>query len=279
MSKKHKKDKKHKKNKPTLAEKADKYKLYGQSVQEPDHEIEFFDQAYKEAIGGKPKVLREDFCGTFAVCCEWVKAGRDRKAYGVDLDPEPLDWGKAHNLTKLTKHQQERVKLIQDDVRSKARPKADVLAAQNFSFFIFKTRDELREYFQHAYNNIATHGIMVADMLGGPECWAEEHKDVRKIKGFKYVWEQKRINPITHESLFYIHFKFKDGSKLSPAFSYHWRFWTLPEVSELLREVGFKELYFYWEEEDEDGEETGIWHRVTEPAADPCWLAYVVAVK
>jgi len=270
---------KKKKRKPPLAARADKYKLYGASVQEPDHEVAFFDQAYKEALGGKPRVLREDFCGTFAVCCEWVKLGRDREAYGVDLDPEPLDWGRANNLAPLKPQQRQRVRLVQDDVRSNGTPKADVLAAQNFSFFIFKTRDALRKYFQHAYDNIASKGIMILDMLGGWECWADNQKDVRKMKGFTYIWDQARINPITHEATFHIHFKFKDGSRLKQAFTYDWRFWTMPEVSELLREVGFRELYYYWEEEDEDGEETGEWQRVTEPRSDPCWLAYIVAVK
>src|SRR5690606_14232288 len=121
--------------------------------------------------------------------------------------------------------------------RSNGSVKADVLAAQNFSFWIFKTRDALRDYFKYACDNLAERGILVADMMGGSECWEEEHRDVRKIKDFKYVWEQARINPITHEALFHIHFKFKDGSKLERAFSYDWRFWTLPEVCELLKEA------------------------------------------
>ena len=62
-----------KKKRKTLASTADKYKCYLASVQSPEHEIEFFDQAFKDEFGRKPKTLREDFCGTFAVCCEWVK--------------------------------------------------------------------------------------------------------------------------------------------------------------------------------------------------------------
>ncbi len=38
--------KKHK----SLAEKADKYKCYLKSVQSPEHEVEFFDQAFKDRI-------------------------------------------------------------------------------------------------------------------------------------------------------------------------------------------------------------------------------------
>ena len=39
-------------------------------------------------------ILREDFCGTFAICCEWAKSGATFEAHGVDLDPEPLQYGK-----------------------------------------------------------------------------------------------------------------------------------------------------------------------------------------
>lgn len=53
--------------KQTLAEQADKFVCYQKSVQSPDIDIEFFEQAYKEAYGKKPVSLREDFCGAFSV--------------------------------------------------------------------------------------------------------------------------------------------------------------------------------------------------------------------
>ncbi len=266
------------KSKQTLAEKADKYKLYQKSVQEPEHEIEFFDQAFNEAFGRKPKVLREDFCGTFAVCCEWVKQP-GRTAFGIDLDSEPLDWGKANNLAKLKPSEQQRVTLIQDDVRSNTTPPADILAAQNFSFWYFKTREELVNYFKIAHKNLAEEGLMVLDMMGGGECITEDETDVRKIGSFKYIWEQARYNPITHEASYYIHFKFKDGSKLDKAFEYHWRFWTIPEVRELLAEAGFSASYVYWEGTDDDGDGDGNWTRTENAGSEPCWIAYIVAAK
>lgn len=269
-----------------LADIADKYALYGESVQEPANEAEFFTKAYKEHNGRDPRVLREDFCGTHAVCCEWVKLHKDNLAYGVDLDPEPLAWGKANLQPHLDDEQRSRIMLFEDDVRSEAEVKADVLAAQNFSFFLFKTRDAVRSYFQQALANLADGGIMVMDMMGGSDCHIEEHEDVRTIetnikgfKKFKYIWEQKRFNPITADALFHIHFRFKDGSELDKAFTYDWRFWTLPEVQELLLEAGFRDAIVYWEETDEDGEETGEFVPATEGPADPSWIAYVVAKK
>lgn len=272
--------------KATLADRADRYALYGQSVQEPANEAEFFTKAYQDHNGRDPRILREDFCGTHAVCCEWVKLHPEGVAYGVDLDPEPLAWGKANLQPQLTSEQRSRISLYEDDVRSAAEVKADVLAAQNFSFFLFKTRDALRGYFAQALANLADDGIMVMDMMGGSDCHIEDHKDIRTIesdvpgfKKFKYIWEQKRFNPITADALFHIHFKFKDGSALDKAFTYDWRFWTLPEVQELLLEAGFSKATVYWEETDEDGDETGEFEPAAEGPADPSWIAYVVAYK
>lgn len=280
------KQKKSAEDRLTLADRADRYALYGMSVQEPANEVEFFCGTYKTINGRSPRVLREDFCGTHAVCCEWVKLHKDNVAYGVDLDPEPLAWGVANLQPVLTDEQRGRITLSQEDVRSTAKVKADVLAAQNFSFFLFKTRDALRGYFAQALANLADDGIMVMDMMGGSDCHIEEHEDVRTIdtdikgfKKFKYIWEQARFNPITADALFHIHFRFKDGSELDKAFTYDWRFWTLPEVTELLLEAGFSDATVYWEETDDDGEETGAFVPATEGPADPSWIAYVVARK
>lgn len=272
--------------KPALAERADRYALYGLSVQEPANEAEFFASTYKKLNGKPARLLREDFCGTHAVCCEWVKLHKDNRAVGVDLDPEPLAWGKANLQNQLTDKQRERITLFEDDVRSPSEIKFDVLAAQNFSFFLFKTRAALRDYFEHARANLADGGIMVMDMMGGSDCYIEEHEDERTIesdvpgfKKFKYIWEQATFNPITSEALFHIHFRFKDGSELDKAFTYHWRFWTLPEVCELLVEAGFSDATVYWEVTDEDGEETGEFEPATHAPSDPSWIAYVVAQK
>lgn len=277
------KNRKKKSAKKTLADKADKFRCYQLSVQSPDHEIEFFDLAFREAYGKKAYSLLEDFCGTFAVCCEWVKSHNKRNAVGVDLCPETLQWGRDHNFSKLTATQQKRVSLLEQDVREKNRTQFDILAAQNFSFWIFKTRQEVLEYFKVAHSNLNDEGLMIMDMMGGYEAYVEEHVDKKKVKkgkkGFSYHWEQARFNPVNADCSFYIHFKFADGSKLKRAFEYHWRFWTIPEIRELLVEAGFSETHVYWEQEDENGEDTGVWARGEEAVNHASWLAYIVAVK
>lgn len=264
----------------TQAGEADRYDLYQQSVQEPLVEVVFFDRVYGHAYGGKPRVLQEDFCGTFAVCCEWVRRGPDRVAYGVDLDPEPLEWGTRHNLRKLRPDQQTRIDLLQEDVRTSHRRNADVLAAQNFSFWIFKTRDALREYFRCAHRNLAPQGVIVLDMMGGADCLHENQTDKRKLKGFTYEWEQVRFDPISHDCRFHIHFQFRDGSRMSRAFSYDWRLWTIPEVRELLAEAGFSRSEVYWEGTDRKSNEgNGVYTRRAAAPPDDCWVSYVVGVK
>jgi len=272
--------KERKKRKDRLTRKtADKYDLYLRSVQEPSVEVAFFNRVFKKQFGRRPTILREDFCGTAAVCCEWIRSRKDRIAVGVDLDPEPLQWSREHLIPKLKEHQRQRLTLLQEDVRQASPDKADVLAAQNFSFFLFRTREALREYFAYARANLADEGLMVLDMMGGSEVLLEEHEDKTKKDGFTYVWEQERFDPITHFTRFHIHFRFPDGSKMNKAFSYEWRLWMMPEVIELLNEAGFSQVDVYWEGVDEDGEGDGVFRVRRNAPADPAWIAYIVAVR
>lgn len=292
--------------KKLTAKTADKYDLYLRSVQEPLAEIDFFDRVYRKEYGKKALLLREDFCAAAAVCCEWVRTMKGRRAVGYDLDPVVLKWGTEHNLSKLTAEEQKRVKLVQGDVRDASPEKADIIAAENFSFFIFKTRDTLREYFKAALNNLGPKGLLVTDMMGGGDCMKEHNEDVRKIKiekdgiigipfskgvtppkdhreydrmSFKYIWEQDTFNPITHHGTYFIHFRFKNGSELSNAFRYDWRLWSVPEVRELMLEAGFSRADVYWEGPGEDGLGDGIFKRKEKVENDDVWIAYVVGVK
>lgn len=267
---------------PTMADRADKFDCYLQSVQEPEHEVDMFNLVYNEINGRKPLTLREDFCGTFAVCCDWVKSDKKRQAWAVDLSEETLQWGKQNNLGKLKPAVAERVEVLQQDVREGNTPPVDVLAAQNFSFWCFKTRPELLDYFKKARANLADDGLMIMDMMGGQDCYDTDLVDKRTIvkgkKGFKYHWEQAYFNPVNADVSFYIHFKFGDGSKLKRAFEYHWRFWTIPEVRELLIEAGFSEALVYWDEEEDDDKDAR-WVTTEEMRNDASWICYIVARK
>jgi cyclopropane fatty-acyl-phospholipid synthase-like methyltransferase len=234
---------------------------------------------YERLFGATPRLLREDFCGTAAFASAWVRMHGDNRAWGVDLDPEPLAWGRAHNLAELRPEQRRRVTLIQDDVRSARTPKVDVLVAFNFSFFLFKQRAELLRYFRRAHANLKPRGMFAIDAYGGPESM-ERRKDKRRCEGFTYVWDQDRYDPITHDATCHIHFHFRDGSRIRRAWTYHWRLWTIAELRDLLAEAGFASTTVYWEgTELATNEPNGVFRPRAHADEDPAWIAYVVAEK
>lgn len=279
MGKKQNKDKsKNKKDK--MSRNADRHALYQASVQEPESDVHFLRRIYKSTFNKKPKILREDFCGTGAVCCEWVKKGKETVAYGVDLDQPTLDWGKEHNVGPLTEKQAERVNLVCGDVRMAETPKADVIAAENFSYCVFKTRESLREYFKAARDHLGDEGLLICDLFGGYESIEDDRKELTEYDEFDYVWDQHKYNPITHDATFHIHFRFPDGSEMQRAFTYEWRLWTIPEVRELMLEAGFDRADAYWEGTDiKSGDGDGVFYATEAGDSDPAWNAYIVGVK
>jgi len=264
----------------TIASQADKYFCYQQSVQDPPFEVRILKRTYRDIFGKNPRTLREDFCGAGAVACEWVKQ-KDAEAWGVDFDPEPIAWGANHNYSLLKPAQQERVNFIEGDVRDAKSPKVDIVCAQNFSYYIFKTRKELLDYFKFARSHLNKDGVFVVDMLGGPNVQEDEEEEEREIddEDFTYVWEQARFNPINHSALFHIHFDFEDGSRLKKAFTYDWRLWTIPEVREIMAEAGFSDTTVYWEKSDEDGDGNGVFYKTENAPADLTWLCYIAAKR
>src|SRR5512145_412305 len=106
------------------AKTADRHVLYEKSVQDAQAEIKFVDRVFR-GRGRVPLSLREDFCGTALLCARWVESKPERKATGIDLDRDTLDWGLEHNLAPLG-DAQKRVRLLEQDVRDKLRQKFDV---------------------------------------------------------------------------------------------------------------------------------------------------------
>jgi SAM-dependent methyltransferase len=257
------------------AKTADKHVLYQLSVQAPDTEVDFLNQWFSKIRGRKPLSLREDFCGTAILCASWVKSHGERTATGLDIDKSVLAWGVEHNLGPLSDEQRSRVTLLRQDVRAKVKQKHDIICAFNFSYWIFKTRDEMRAYFQTIRSGLAKGGLFFLDAYGGWESH-EPMQEHRKIKaGFTYVWDQNTFDAITHDVTNYIHFEFKDGTKLNKAFRYDWRFWSLPELQELLREAGFSKVHVYWDTSTDETKDA--YRERTRAPNQPGWLAYMVA--
>lgn len=262
------------------AQTADKHLLYQNSVQAPEEDVRMFTRAYQDAFRCTPLRLREDFSGTGAVCAAWVRSRPDREALGIDLDPETIAWGLEHNVSELTAAQQHRIQLRQGDAREVSRWKADVVVVGNFSFYTLLERVHLKDYLQSARKNLRAQGVLLLQMMGGWEVMQPERWEHRKFPGFSYYWQQDGFDPITHHGLCHIHYAFKDGSILKDAFSYPWRIWSIPEVRELLEEVGYTRSEVYWADTDHDtGGTTGLYKRRKHAPAEAAWLAWVAAIK
>ncbi len=263
--------------KPRMADRADRYVLYEQSVQDADTEVEFLKDTFRRTRGRAALSLREDFCGTAQVACKWAAANWRHSAIGVDHDPEVLAWGEAHNRAPLPGSARSRVSLVESDVLDAPGKNLDLVVAMNFSYWILKDRPTLRNYFKRVRRALAPDGLFLLDAYGGMDAY-DTCKETRKINGFTYVWEQADFDPISAHATCHIHFKFRDGSRLNRAFSYQWRLWTLPEIRELLAEAGFSSSTVLWQGTDE---ETGEGNDIFEPAErgdpDPAWIAYIRA--
>jgi hypothetical protein len=257
------------------AKTSDKHVLYQLSVQAPDTEVDFLNAWFTKIRGKKPLSLREDFCGTAILCAAWVKSHRERTATGIDIDKSVLAWGQEHNLGPLNDEQRARVSLLRQDVRAKASQKHDIVCAFNFSYWIFKTRESMIDYFVRVRSGVAKGGLFFLDAYGGWESH-EPMQEHRKIKaGFTYVWDQNTFDAITHDVTNYIHFEFQDGSKLPKAFRYDWRFWSLPELQEMLREAGFSKIHVYWDTSNDPSQDA--YRERTRAPNQPGWLAYLIA--
>lgn len=268
----------------TQAERADRHILYQLSVQAPDFEIELFEDRYKELRGKKPKSLREDFCGTALLSVEWCKSHPKRRALGVDLCSDTLAWGVRHNVKPAGKDVASRLSLVNANVLDVHEPKVDITCAMNFSYCVFKTRGALRHYFETVHQGLKKDGIFVLDLLGGTETMSVTEEE-REVEGqtFTYIWDQAKFNPITHDFLCHIHFRFPDGSRLRRAYTYDWRLWTLPELREVLVEAGFSRVHVFWEQFEDDpegGEEqisTGEHVDTLQADNQEAWIAYIMA--
>ncbi len=267
-----------KNRKPTMAETADIHELYEQSVQNVENEVEFLQTTFTELTGRTGYLFREDFCGTASASCQWVTQGPEFQAIGVDIDADVLEWGRENRVGRLPAEDQARVSLIESNVLNVETPKVDLMAAFNFSYWIFEERAVMLSYFKRCYDALKDDGILFLDMFGGPEA-EEETKEKTKHDGFTYIWHQAEFHPVTRHMRCAIHFKFKDGSRIKKAFTYQWRLWTAPELRDLLLEAGFSKATVYWEGEDEDGEGNGEFTPNDRGEADLAWIAYIVVEK
>jgi hypothetical protein len=166
------------------------------------------------------------------------------------------------------------------DARAPSARAPDIRCAHNFSYWVFKTRPVMLDYFRGACRDLARGGIFVIDLHGGPEAFQELEEETPCPGGFSFVWDQARYWPIPATGHFYIHFRFRDGSELKRAFRYDWRVWGLAELRDLLYEAGFRRVECYWEGTAPDGRSgNGVFRRARRGDNCESFVAYLVGGK
>ena len=270
------------------AELVDRYDLYERAVLSPSGHT-LIERIFRDLRGRAPVLLREDFCGTARLCRTWCQSAPQRRAIGVDIDPATLVAARRRNVVPFADELGDRMQLVQADVLELVPGRleaADVIAALNFSVCVFKHRDQLRRYLAAAHGSLALDGVLMLEMFGGTAAM-DRGEEMHHLGDFTYRWEQTSFDPLTNHIACHIHFSFPDGSRLDRAFSYDWRLWSVPELRDLLGEVGFSAVKIYWEELEREAEGAAADVRHGSGAYEPrevaeqqdTWLVYIAAAR
>ncbi len=266
-----------------------KYHLYENCVQSEKWQMRYLPKFHRRFTGREAYSMREDFCGTGRIACAWVKKSPKHRAVGLDLDPEPLEYGMRVNRSKLSADAQSRVDYLRQDVRKPTKEKFDIIGAHNFSFYIFHERCDLLDYAKAAYASLKPKGTFFLEMAGGDGFVTpgtdREKIDIDGIGKVEYVWEQHACDSVTKIGDYSIHFKLPEkaakahgrGSKLwmNDEFTYNWRLWEIRETREILKQAGFRETAVLWPTDDTMTD----YMQVEQGDGSAVWLAYVVGIR
>ncbi|MGE3108905.1 MAG: hypothetical protein AB7O77_11235 [Phycisphaerales bacterium] len=239
----------------------DRYDLYEACVQRPAELAAFLSRAH----ANEPLSLREDFCGSAALCRAWVTARPDaaRRAVGIDLEPAVIHVAK-RRLGLINPAQRARISLVAGNaLHPPHRPEdvaPDIVFVGNFSLGEIDSRTDLISYLAASRARLAPGGVFAADTFGGASSLrvgavqrigtlADELQRQRRVR---YTWEQRRVHALRAHVECALHFRVEaapgDGepgeivAEFPDAFVYRWRLWSVPELCDALREAGFTEI-------------------------------------
>ncbi len=260
----------------------DKFDCYELCVQSPRHIAAFL----RAVHGGEPLVLREDFCGTAALCRRWAKEahsrGDDGRAVGVDIDPETIDRAAVRAGDEGTR---DRIRLVRADVLDEGAA-ADVIFVGNFSIGYLHRRADLVRYLCACRERLARGnagwggGVFVCDTYGGAGAYrlgslTRRHPG-RGREVVHYHWAHEAADPLTGMVENSVSFRVEiDGeivSELPRAFVYRWRLWSIAELREALAEAGFASSDVYTDVNVAPGE-----HPVPSVTLPDDWIVCIAA--
>jgi SAM-dependent methyltransferase len=264
---------------PSRPHKLDLYRL---AVQWPQAEAHFLLNTYAHYHRGAwPTRLKEDFAGTAAVAAAWTQLDDDQHAIAVDAH------GPTVRRAQRMYRDLDRLKIIQGDVLDVSKPKVDIVAALNFSTFIYHEPPAMLRYMRHTRASLRDGGLLILDVFGGPGAMRAgvQTRDVRPpaeqgVEPFEYQWEQRGYDAVSGRIDCRIHFRLADGVLRRDAFRYDWRLWTLPELRTLLGQAGFTQVDVWCDGYDtKAGSGDGDYRPMTSMPPREDWVAYVVAVR
>lgn len=227
----------------------DAHDLYERTVQDAERTVELL----RALHGADPRVLGEDFAGSAALSRAWVERGADHRAFAVDLDAAALARGSHPRITARVL-----------DVRSPEIVEfgpCDVVHAGNFSIGELGSREELVEWARNARARLAPVGIVALDTYGGESAWRVGALERRRILGdgteIRWVFEQRSADPRTARVVNALSFRVVRAGEVvashPDAFVYRWRLWSIPEIVDVLREVGFADVRVRTRLDDDGG--------------------------
>lgn len=231
-----------------------------------------------------PTTLREDFSGSAALARAWLALSPSHRAVAVDHDAKVLVRAKRDARTNAP-----RLRTLAKDVLDSATnaAKADIIAATNFPLGYFHTRDALLTYLRATRRRLNRKGLFLADLYGGASSFepstTKRHFRAHDGRRFTYLWEQVDANAVTGLVHNAIHFQFKDNKgrtkTIRNAFAYHWRLWSIPELTDALREAGFHIVECHQRLGDAIDADGNLYvsHPDPEEPLDRDWVVYVVA--
>lgn len=220
----------------------DRHDLYELCVQSPGDLVGMIAGIH----GGSPTVLGEDFAGTAALSHLWAASGPKRRAIAIDLDAEALErHGEHGRVTRLVRDVHR--------IRIADLPRCDAIFVGNFSIGYIHERRDLVRYLGRCAARLKRGGVFVCDTYGGASAFTTGHvkrehctPDGRRVI---YTWEQREADPITGLVTNAMHFQVdRDGDvqlRVTDAFVYHWRVWSIPELTDAMLDAGFRAVDVY----------------------------------
>jgi SAM-dependent methyltransferase len=280
----------------------DPLELYRWAVQDPETHAEVLRIMYLCQNPGRPaNVLREDFAGTCADSVAWVALREGRRAVAVDLDGPTIAWARQRAERILGGRAKDVEFIVSDvlDVGPPRTPRADIIAALNFSVFYFRDRETLHRYFKHAGECLAPRGLLVLNLFGGADAMQPRTTtrtvtptprlpNEEPVPPFEYIWEERSYDPGSAAMDSLIHFRVPDSAspggdrEIRDAFRYDWRLWPIEELIGELHAAGFDDVEVWRHTYDaaEGGE--GLFLGpvpLSELAALDYWTAYLLASR